>query len=149
MRAVSIELILSSTLKGRYNNVPAKTAFMAIATFNAGTERMDLQVRSAITPDDKEITLLATAYDLANRNGLAGVIIRDRDSEVKDAFGNAVVTMSKGAVSAVMPDNIAGQGADSFTNDMLDNENQYRPKKQQAVIMVSPQTLYLKIDKTF
>jgi len=145
----TVELVLLAPFIGDDDLLPAKTVFEATPAFNSGNKRLNLSIKKGILPDGTEFDVSATAYDLSGRNGLAGELIRDKDSEVKDAVGQGVVEMGRSAINTVADGSIVGSGVNTTTQAMLDTESQYRPKKSTAIIITNPQSIKVKIDKAF
>jgi len=145
----TVELILLSPFTGGIDVLPAQTVFEAEARFNDGNKRLDLTIKKCLLPDGKELDCSGTAYDLSGRNGLPGTLVRNKNSEIKDAVGAGMVDIGRSAVSAVTDGGIIGSGVNTTTQTLLENENQHRPKKAKTIIITNPQTLKIKINQAF
>ena len=132
---------------GEYDHLPINTVFLADPIFNGGTQRVDFRVYQLVLPDGDQVEVTGIAYDLNGRAGIVGEILRDRESEVADAAGAAAVQMGKDAISTLTPNSMVGAGVNTFSQSMIDNENDHRPKKKEPVSVVSPQNLRIKLEK--
>lgn len=142
------ELTLLDSLVGDYQTLPRGTKLFARKRFNNGTEKLDLEVSLALTPEHEEISdIQARVYDSAKREGLNGVVKRLRKEEIKallskstmNALG-AVVPQANGVVDGVVSD---------ISEGMIDQESQYLKSIPKATIQVSPQIAWIKISRSF
>lgn len=146
-----VEIVLSGTLQGRAKALPAQTILYGNKSFNVGTNRLDVRITRGITPDGEEIELSATVYaDDKAFSGLSGVLLRNREKEFDSIAKNAALQTASVAFNQATPDNsLMGAAYDSVTQQALTNEKRYLRQQEGAVIKVFPQSLYIRIDKSF
>ncbi len=151
MRAVSsaesgeIELKLTESVKGRTNTLPADTILFAVKQFNAASKRLEGLTTTAILPTGEEFTLQAYIYATDKTAGLTGSIIRDTEGELLAA---GTQTLLKTVTSALTSSNVAGQAANDFASELINNEKKNAPQTPQAVIEVAKQYIWLKLTKS-
>lgn len=138
-----IEIILEDDLAGKYRTIPAGTIIYASKGLNRQTQRLAIQTRRAVTPDNQVIpTILASAYDNTRRAGLSGFVERNREEVYQDAAGKALIELANSAVSAALPSELG-----SVTDVVADLESP-QGNAIPYTIKVQPQSFWLRIDES-
>lgn len=142
------ELSLLQPLVGEFQTLAQGTKLFARKRFNNGTEKMDLDIRLALTPANVELKQIrGRVYDLSKREGLSGVIKRLRKEEIKALMSKSAVS----AVGAVIPQasGVIDGMATNIGEGILDQESRYLQSIPKATIQVSPQRGWIKISQGF
>ena len=145
----TVELVLDRDILGEFDTLPAGTVFLSKPFFNEGTRRLDLVAIGGRTPDGREFELKAVAYDMGGRSGIAGVLLRDRSDEMKEAVADSVVDLGKGALQLATPNSLLGQAVGNTGEALISNENQARRQSEKGIILVSSQQIKLKVEHAF
>ena len=137
-----IEIILEQDIDGKNKSIPAGTVIYASKTFNQNTRRLSLRGTKAVTPDGEEISNFITqGYDLKKVEGLDGIIERNREEVYKDSLWDATVEAAGNVVKDAIPS--AASSVVSSVQNLEKSQGQAIP----YVITVSPQSLYLRIER--
>ncbi|EAR07580.1 conjugative transposon protein TraM [Reinekea blandensis] len=144
-----IELHTLETIYGEKKTIPAGTRLFATPSFNGGSQRLDLTVTNFIFEGETE-SMKAVVYDRSKEFGIAGKLIRDRESEVASAGSEALMATVGSAVSNIpFAGDPLSEGAESMTDSMIGYESGYLPDARAAVVEVPPQVVYIQIMASF
>ena len=137
-----IEIILEQDIEGKNKSIPAGTIIYAKKTFNQNTRRLSLRSNKAVTPEGEEIdNFITQGYDLHKVEGLDGVVERNREEVYQESLWDATIEAAGNVVKDYVP-NAAGSVVDSVQN-LEKTQGQAVP----YVITVSPQSLFLRIER--
>lgn len=145
-----VEFVLQADVRGEYRTLPAGTTLFGSKRVNESNKRLESAIDFAITPDGEEIKEIdAWIYSPNQTAGLPGKLIRDREGESKAAGGNAALKgLAIGAGRISGAGSIGGAMVESYTDDMVRNEQKYAPRSPKAVIRVAPQSALIRFSKT-
>jgi len=144
-----IEIYTLETIYGDKKTIPAGSRLFASPSFNSGSSRLDLVVTNFIYEDENE-SMQAAVYDRSKEFGIAGKLLRNRESEFASAGSEAILTTVGSAIGQVpFAGDPLSEGAESMTDSIVGYESNYLPEAQQAVVEVPPQIVYLQIMVSF
>lgn len=142
-----IEFELTETIHGRHRDLPAGTILFASKQINVANKRLEAVITDAILPDDTEIKLVARIYSIDKTAGLDGQLIRDREGELLANGSRSALTGIALAVPS-LAESPVGAAVNSFSDGVISDEQRHLPRTPNAVIRVTPQTAFLKLEKT-
>ncbi len=141
------ELILLQSVSGSKRTLKRGTKLFARKTLNWGTERMDLSISKVLTPELDEFGISAKVYDLGKREGLNGILKRRRKEEIK-ALGSKAALKTLGQ-TIPQGETLVGDALTGLGDDMVDQEEDYLSQVPRGTIEVSPQIVWVKIERSF
>ncbi len=143
-----IEFYLLSPLVGDKQTLPANTKLFAKKSVNKNTLRVEFFISHGIMPNGQEFSLSATVYDVNDKSGLTGIVIRSRNKEIQASATDTALSLGGEIVSRGLGDSIAGEGVEKITRDALNREKKHIPESK-SYVQVKPQKAKIRIDKSF
>jgi len=149
------EFITTSDCFGDYKNLPVGTKIFLNKAVATGSNRLYFGSASglnAITPEGKEFTIMCSVTDITinKQLGLVGAITTDEKIIQRSlaagtfAAGKSVVNSLSGNVAA----EVAGAVADTALGEK-EAQSDASLREATFVILVSPQDVYIRVDKSF
>jgi hypothetical protein len=144
------EIWITKDVVGDKRVIPAGTQLFATKHVNTATKRLEFLTVNGITPDGDEFQMNARVYDVTQVSGLSGIVNDMTDEIAKKGFNRGLITAGSSALRGVT----VGPAADAINagaNSMLtDTEQRLQAETNtNIVVYVSPQSLLLRVDKTF
>lgn len=149
------EFITTSDCFGDYKNLPVGTKIFFNKTVASGSNRLYFGSSgglNAITPEGEEFTIICSVADITinKQLGLVGAITTDEKIIQRSiaagtfAAGKSVVSSLSGNIAA----EVAGAVADTALGEK-EAQSDASLRKATFVILVSPQDVYIRVDKSF
>lgn len=147
-----VEFVLTESYPGDIQTLDQGTVLFAKKAFNPATQRLDLQVIHAITPDGQEIDVNGLIYDDQRMAGLAGILSgeaataslsRGMRRGLLDATNIAVSEISDNAVVNALTD----RTRQAYTDDqsaVLDMQD-----RSTVLLYVASQDVLIRVEETF
>ena len=146
-----VEVTLDEDMNGQKRLLPAGTTLFGQKGFNPTSQRLDVTLTHGVTPDGQEFALSATVYDERKVSGLAGSVVRQRSDEIRSAASNGALASARTLMATTLDGAAGGAVADGIAqagDELLSNEQQFM-RRPRAFIQVSPQPVFIRIDRTF
>ncbi len=147
-----VEIVLIKTVQGDHQTLPAGTLLFAEKAYNQGTQKLDMQVVKAITPQGDEITLKGLVYDAGRAAGLQGIVNGNPiTTSVKSGVSRGLLDASRVMFASLSTDAAVGTVVNATTDAVIRDQQAVLDVQspQPYTIHVTAQDVLVRVEETF